>query len=306
MKLRYLVFLFLVLMMCFNGCRRDDSHMPPEIRLVFSEGYTNDGDTVEIGRPLRFRVEVSGQDARITNLTVKKHFEGNVQTMLDSGMNSAGFIQDFTFYQGVEEIVEWRFSVMDRNREVASVALTVYKDPDSQFGGILTWNNIRMGYQDNNLFGQFFLPLTGVVHFGDSATLFQDMTDILTYFYHSPDLGVLKPSPTFSSPGEDASFFGDVYDHHYPFLKSWTTRNFTRWDIRAVNGVTNTAFDQAHHDSLLIVSFDSVWGKKKYKWAMPGLFIPFQTAAGRRGIIRVEETDTVAKGSIVFSMKIQI
>jgi hypothetical protein len=73
-----------------------------------------------------------------------------------------------------------------------------------------------------------------------------------------------------------------------------------------VNGVTKEAFDNAHNDSLLIVSYDDVWGKKKYKWAMPGLFIPFQTAAGKKGIVHVIEADTVPEGSILFALKIQL
>jgi hypothetical protein len=295
-----------LLMLLHISCKQDELSVPPTIRLIAVEGNTLDGDTVEIGRPLKFRVEVTGLDANITNFTVKKHFNGQVHTVLDSGLNSAGFEEDFIFYQGVEEEVEWRFAVLDRARQEAGVTLTVYKDPNSQFGGVRTWSNVRMGYQNNTTYGQFFLPSTGAVYFGDSATLFQDMVDVLTYFYHSPDLGVMKPSPTFSSPGEEQSMVGYLYDEHFPFLKGWSTRNYTRWDIRAVNGITTEAFDQAQHDSLLIVSYDPAWGKKKYKWAMPGTFIPFQTAGGKLGIIKVEQADTVATGSIQFSMKIQI
>jgi hypothetical protein len=289
----------------FLQCKQDDVSKP-EIRLIFDEGFTLDGDTLEIGRPIRFRVEVVGEGANITNFTVKKHFGNEVKTVLDSGLNSIGFVKDFVFYQGIEDRVEWRLSVMDRNRNEESVAINLYKDANSTFGGIAVYQAIRLGYQSSLLHGHFFLPGLGQVFFEDTASMHQDLTDILVYFNHSEDQGVLKPSPTFSSPGEESSGTGMLYNEYYPFLKGWTIRNYTKWDIRAVNGITAEAYHNAHHDSLLIVSYDDVWGKKKYKWAMPGLFIPFQTSAGKRGIIHVIEADTVPNGSIRFSMKIQL
>jgi hypothetical protein len=96
-----------------------------------------------------------------------------------------------------------------------------------------------------------------------------------------------------------------LYAIFYPELTGWTTLNYTKWDISAENGINQEKFANAHHDSLLIVSYNDVWGKKKYKWAMPGLFIPFQTSGGKKGIVKVLQADTVETGSIEFAMKIQ-
>ncbi len=287
-------------------CKREDDPQPPQIRLVFESGFALDGDTLEIGKPIRFKVEAEGVDANLTNFTVKKLYNGTTKTVLDSGLNSAGFNTSLTFYQGVEESVVWQLSVMDRNRMESFVSITIYKDPASQFGGIYEFENIRMGYQLNTLYGHFFLPLMNKVYFEDSASMYQDQVDILVYFNYREDLGVLKPSPTFSSPGEETSANGELYDDYYPFLKNWNVRNYTKYDIRASNGITEELFENCHHDSLLIVSYDDVWGKKKYKWAYPGTFIPIQTSTGKKGIIKVLEAEETESGSIAFSLKIQI
>jgi hypothetical protein len=287
-------------------CKTEDDLNPPVIRLIMEPGCVHDGDTLEIGKAIRFRVEVIGTDISITNFSVKKVFNGTIKTVLDSGMNSRGFVKDFTFYQGVEECVEWRLSVMDRNRKEASVSIILFKDPDSQFGGILEFQDIVLGYQDNDVIGHFFLPDLKKVMFGDSAAMFQDKVDMLAYFNYSADNGNLLPSPTFSSPGEEISCSGDLYSVYYPFLCNWNIRNYTKYDIRAVNGVTKELFHNAHNDSLLIVSYDDVWGKKKYKWAYDGIFIPFLTAAGKKGIIHVIKADTIQSGQIRFSVKMQI
>lgn len=88
-------------------------------------------------------------------------------------------------------------------------------------------------------------------------------------------------------------------------MEQWQTRNYTKYDIRANNGVTQQAFADAHNDSLLIVSYDDVWGKRKYKWAVAGTFIPFMTQQGKKGLIRVIQADEQAAGIIEFEMKIQ-
>jgi hypothetical protein len=54
------------------------------------------------------------------------------------------------------------------------------------------------------------------------------------------------------------------------------------------------------------VSYDEVWGKKKYKWVGAGMFIPFQTESGKKGIIKVLSADNNEAGSLTFSMKIQM
>lgn len=304
-SVKYII-LCLIPAFMFTGCKDDPEARPPTISLIFESWCNPDGDTLAIGQPVRFRVQAEGLDANLTNFTVKKLYDGNTKTVLDSGLNSAGFVTNLKYYQSVEEEVVWQFAVMDRDRNEASVSLKIYKDPNSQFGGIYEFSNIRMGYQLNNTYGHYFLPLLNQVYFADSAGLYQDKVDFLTYFNYKDDNGIMMPSPTFSSPGEEPTATGELYDLYYPYLVNWTTRNYTKYDIRAVNGVTAELFDNAHNDSLLIVSYDDVWGKKKYKWATGGKFIPFQTATGKKGIIRVHQADLDTTGSILFSLKMQM
>ncbi|HOY30353.1 MAG TPA: hypothetical protein PKW80_00595 [Bacteroidales bacterium] len=301
-----IITLCIVATLCFYGCKKKTDPLPPTISLIFESGCNHDGDTLAIGQPIRFKVQANGPDANLTNFTVKKYYNGNMKTVLDSGLNSAGFVTGLTYYQNVEDQVEWTFAVMDRNRNEATVSLTIIKDPNSQFGGIYEFSNIRMGYQLNNSYGHYFLPLLNKVYFDDSASLHQDKVDFLTYFNWKDDNGVLLPSPTFSSPGEETTATGDLYDIYYPGLVNWTTRNYTKYDISVHSGLNATAFNNAHNDSLLIVTYDDVWGKKKYKWATSGTLIPFMTAAGKKGMIYVHQADLDTTGSVLFSMKIQM
>lgn len=280
------------------SCSKDGDPSPPKVSLVPGEGFTAPGAVVPVGGALHFNISAQSGDANITNFVVKKIMpDGTVKVVLDSGLNSTGFTVSETFFQNIEEEARWTFQVMDRNRQFATTALTVYKDPNSAWGGIYEFPSIVMGYQQCTTHGQFLIPSTAKVYFADSAALFQDAIDIITYYYVDED-----PSPTFSSAGET----GGGITEYYPAIGDWTTKRYTKWDISVdTDPVPVAAFDACHNDSLLILSYDDVWGRRKFKWADPGTVIPFMTASGKKGLVKVTAADHDAAGTVTFSLKIQ-
>lgn len=282
-----------------SSCNKDKDPVPPVISLQSGAEYTPAGAVVAVGGRLTFGITASGADANITNLVVKKIMpDGSSKVVMDSGLNSPSFSVKKIFYQSVEEEARWTFQVMDKNRQFATTALTIYKDPASAWGGIFDYPLIEMGFQGNTAFGQFLIPSTAKVYFSDTASMNQDLIDIVTYYYDDEGL----PSPTFSSPGEQ----GGGIVAYYPAIAAWTVKKYTKWDISVdTDPVPVAAFDACHNDSLLIVSYDDVWGKRKFKYANQGDVIPFMTAGGKKGLIRVISSDNDPAGKITFSMKIQ-
>lgn len=292
--------LLLSLFILLISCKKDKDPAPPSITLLSGAEFTPDGAVVKVGGKLSFGITVSASDANVTNFVVKKIMpDGSVKVVLDSGLNSAGFTVRETFWQSVEEEARWTFQVMDRNRLFATTALTIFKDPNSSWGGIIEYPEIIMGYQLNQQYGHYLDIGTGKVLFADSATMIQDKIDLMVYYFKDEDE---LHSPTFSSPGEQ----GNGIWEYYPELASWTTRKYTKWDI-SVDGepIPVADFSACHNDSLLIVSYDDVWGKKKFKFAYPDVVIPFMTAGGKKGLVRVLSSDNDPAGIIRFSLKIQ-
>lgn len=298
-SLLYLLLGSLMLSFIATSCQKDENPVPPAISLLSGDEYTAPGAVVVVGGKLRFGITATGPDANITNLVVKKIMpDGSVKVVLDSGLNTPAFSVNKTFYQNVEDEARWTFQVMDKNRQFATTAITIYKDPASAWGGIFEYNNIVMGFQNNTTHGHFLVPSTGKVYFADTAFLHQALIDIVTYYYD--DGGI--PSPTFSSPAET----GGGITEYYPVIDSWSNKNYTKWDISVdTEPVPVAAFDACHNDSLLIVTYDDVWGKRKFKYAYPGVVIPFLTAAGKKGLVRVITADNDPAGAITFSLKIQ-
>jgi len=282
-----------------TGCKKDADPAVPVISLKTGQQYTPGGSVIKVGDPLRFGITARPGDANLTNLVIKKVMpNGTTRVVLDSGMNSQGFSVDETFYQGVEDTATWVFQIMDKNRIMVAVSMILYKDPNSTWGGIFEYPLLTMGYQNNTSVGQFLCCATGKVLQGDSAGMNPETIDIATYYYFVDGL----PSPTFSSPGEQ----GNGILEYYPFLSNWTVRNYTKWDISVdADPIPVTTFDACHNDSILIMSYDDVWGRKKFKWANPGDVIPFLTAKGKKGLMKVISADAFPEGSVTFSMKVQ-
>ena len=306
MKTKFSVVVTIVIMVYFIfGCKKkDEENLPPAINFKVGTTYTKSNDTVAVGHRLYFGIQARGTSSNITNFTIKKVLEnGSVITVMDTGLNAISIDIDKVFYQNVENKATWVFTVMDRNRLTAQTSLVVYKDPNSAYGGIFYYPSVKIGYQNNTTYGHFLNPSTGIVYFSDSATTHNNLIDILTYFIISG-----TPSPTLSSPGEmdNSSTEAQTY---FPYIASWQPRNYTLWDISFDNGnntpLTSADFNAAQNDSLIIIAYHPIWGKKKFRWATAGKIIPFLTAGGKLGLINVINADLVDTGMMEISIKIQ-
>jgi hypothetical protein len=285
------------------GCKKkDEENLPPAINFKVGTTYTKNNDTVAVGHRLYFGIQARGTSDNITNFTIKKILEnGTVVTVMDTGLNAISLDIDKLFYQNVENKATWVFTVMDRNRMTAQISMAVYRDPNSAYGGIYYFPSVKLGYQNSTMYGHFMNPSTGIVYFEDSATTNQNIIDVLCY-YNTAD------GPVLSSSGEMDNF-STTAQTLYPLITSWTTRNYTKWDISIDNG-TNTPltipiFDSAQNDSLLIVSYHEIWGKKKFKFATTGKVIPFVTTSGKKGLMKVNNAEAVDSGFIDVAIKIQ-
>ena len=296
----FLPFLLILVVTFFVfSCKKDENPSPPTISLKTEFPFTPDKSVIAVGHPITFGILAGSADANITNLVVKKMMpDGSSKVMFDTGMNTAVLDISKIFYQSIEEEAQWTFQVMDKNRQFATTSLTIYKDPNSSWGGIFEFPSLTMGYQGNTEFGQFLDPSSGKIYFTDTATMNQSIIQVITYFNVDDNL----PSPTFSSAGE----LGGGITDYYPAISQWTQKNYTKWDISVDSDpVDPVAYANCHNDSLLTLAYDDVWGKRKFKWADPGDVIPFLTATGKKGMIQVISADHDPTGKITFSLKIQ-
>ena len=285
----------------FTNCKKEKEQLPPAINFKTGSKYTPNNAVVAVGKKLLYGIQARGSSAEITNFTIKKVLQnGSLITMMDTGLFSMSLDLDVEFYQNVEDQVTWTFTAMDRNHLTAEITLVVKKDPNSTFGGIYFYPSIKLGYQNNSQYGHFLDPASGNVYFEDSASVHQSSIGILSYYLFD-----VTPSPVLSSPGEMDNFSTDAQTF-YPCITNWTSRKYTKWDISVDDSpISASTFDLAQNDSLLIVSYHDVWGKKKFKWASAGKVIPFLTANGKKGLAKIISADDADTGYMEIAIKIQ-
>ncbi len=286
------------------ACDKKEDAKAPNVSLSQSEAYTQEDEIVSIGEAIKFRI-IADSEEPITNIVIRYIANNEEHIKIDSGLYSNSLDFTRTFWQETKLDAKWEIQVMNKERQTAITTLNISGDPNSTYGAINEYKNLSIGMQNSTSTNPWFDAQVAYSYPSDSGLIVQNEVDFLAYFKYSVDNNVNRPSPTFSSPGEDDNGLGELYEEYYPELLNWDTRNYTAWDIRANNGVNLQNFEQCHDDSLLIHSYDDTWGKKKYKWLEAGLFIPFQTKTGKHGIVEIISADTVADGKITFNMKIQ-
>jgi len=302
MKKRDLVAVLFCFYILIISCKKNENENPPIITFKIGNEFTKNGDTIAVGHPLFFGIQARAGDNPITNFTVKKRLpDGKIINMMDTALYSNFANINKIFYQNVEDRATWIFSVMDRNRLSAEISLQIIKDPNSKFGGIFHYPSIKIGFQNNLLFPHFLSTASGLVYGYDTAYLHQQNIDILCYYIN---LGS-SPTPAISSPGEMDNESTEAQTF-YPTITNWNIRNYVLFDISVdTKPIQLEAFDNCHNDSLLIVSYNPVWGKKKFRFATAGKVVPFQTDKGKTGLIKIIHSDNNSSGYMEFELKIQ-
>jgi len=232
---------------------------------------------------------------------VKLTTEKGTETALDSGMYSNDFQYTRSISYGASSYEKWEFMIRDKNGKSARTSITIFKDLTSAFGPIVTYPAVKLVAQGNTAGNSFFSISKGISYSQQDADANQNNINVITYFGNT-----LVPSTQFtlSSPGEsDVTSF-------YPFIANWAVpKNETRYKPDSLS-ISQTAFDEAYNDSLIITNYTSATiGKRKFKIVRAGYVIPFQVTAGpeagKRGLISIKSIQNGIDGFMVADIKVQ-
>ncbi len=275
------------------SCNKDSNETLPVISLKNNTGYTTN-KTYLSNHIIKLGITASGKDANITNLVIKCKGKDFTKTITDEGCNTSFLETDKLFTNVWGDTLQWTITVMDKNRNFASMSIITF-DTSKIYAPINSYTNIEMGMQNNASFPQLLNAVNGSLYSINQGQLNPGLVDVLCYFYVTSGL----PSYTFSSAGDsDAPLY-------YPAVSTFSIKNYTDWDY--ATQLSTTAFDNCSNDSLLVASFHSGAGfsSRKYKFADAGKVVPFKTASGKTGLIKVVSVSGNEAGKIVFDLKIQ-
>jgi hypothetical protein len=289
----------LILLLALAGCTDEEQETTPLVLLRTGSAFTADGSAVAPGGALRFGLSVSGGGGAITNLVVRRISDGVTITETDRGMfiEYGGLDTTISYTRGYGQVEKWVFSVMNSYRDTASASLTVLKGAGSAWGEISYHPSVKIGLQDNISLPHFVDLHTGNVYDADGVAGHEAEIDIAAFWYLTSGIS----SPTLTSPAYSSAFT------YYPLFGSWSVRNQTMYDYYSSdnNLVTPAQFELAANDSLLVNAYrpGSVSGQSKF--AYTGKVVPFRTADGKYGLIRVIRADETPSGEMEIAVKIQ-
>ena len=296
----YKLFIIIFFLLHTISCTEDDlTATSPFVLLKSGNEFTQSGAYIPIGGQIKFGISAVGDGAAITNLTIQRITENGIITELDKGMfiKTGGLDTTVVFIKGSAEQEIWKFSIMNSHRDTASVTIIIYKGEGSAYGDINYFPSITIGYQNNTNF-PFFMDLNSGNAY-DNSTIAGNEADIdlVCYYYLSSG----KSSPTLSCPSYPTA------RSYYPEITEWAVQNSTLYDYYTTDNdlISIEEFDATQNDSLPVTAYtpNSVSGTCKYCYT--GKIIPFKTALGKYGLIKVIQADEVNTGSIEIAVKIQ-
>lgn len=289
----------LLFVLAAAGCVPEEPVTTPLVLLRSASEFTADGSVVAPGGSLRFGLSVSGGGGAITNLVVRRISDGVAVTEADKGMyiSYGGLDTILTYTRGYGQVEQWVFSVMNSYRDTASVSLTVLKGAGSAWGEIDYHPSIRIGLQDNVNLPHFADLHSGMAWDDAGVSGHEAEVDMSAFWYITSG----KSSPTLTCPAYSSALT------YYPLFGTWSVRNQTMYDYYTSDNdlITPAQFDLADNDSLLVNAYrpGSVSGQSKY--AYTGKVVPFRTADGKYGLIKVIYADETAEGEMEIAVKIQ-
>ena len=281
------------------GCTPEEPETTPLVLLKGGGTYTADGSAVAPGGTLRFGLSVSGGGGAITNLVVRRISDGVAVTEADRGMyiSYGGLDTTLTYTRGYGQAEKWVFSVMNSHRDTASASLTVLRGAGSAWGEINYHPSIRIGLQENSSLPHFVDLHSGTAWDAAGVAGHEAEVDMAAFWYLTSGTS----SPTLTCPAYSSALT------YYPLFGSWSVKNQTMYDYYTSDNdlVTPAQFELADNDSLLVNAYrpGSVSGQSKF--AYTGKVVPFRTADGRYGLLRVIRADETPSGEMEIAVKIQ-
>ena len=290
----------LLLLFALSHCTEEETtDQLPFIILNDDDEYTATGERIPVGGQLKFGISAVGGGAAITDLRVKRTMEDETITELDRGMYIAtGGLDTLLIYtKSSAEQETWNFFIMNENRDTSSVSVTIFLGDGSAYGPIFHYQSITLGYPTSTEHPHFLDLKTGSVYQQENVIGHEPDIDLATFFYFTSG----KPSPTLTCPAYPSA------QTWYPVFADWPVKNSTLFDYMTVDNdlVTHEQFDQAENDSLLVSGYKPQNVSGLCKFCYTGKVVPFKTANGKYGMVKVVRADELDNGSMEIEVKIQ-
>jgi hypothetical protein len=278
------------LAMFFTSCSKDNA-IGPSIEV------TSD---VEVVAPANSLITISWRanagDANLKTFTIK---EGNAAIVDEDGINWNAFeipSANNEAYIGSARVAigttATSFELIATDKDGLTASKTINVTIEQATGNpINSYTAILMGGQGNTTVGSYLDADAGQVYLKAAAITNQALIDVV-YYYGTTNLATL------CAPN-DATVNGG--SGNLTLCEDFTTiKNATKFGTSTITGAQFTAMT----DDVLLSAITGLSATKMSSVAV-GSFISFETAGGKKGVIKVANITTGSTGTITLEVKVQ-
>lgn len=274
------------LIVSVSSCKKDEES--PTANFLGGAGFVTTDQTVTAGESVKVGVTAAAP-AGFTKMTIRVAYDGGVATTVkDSSISGENFtLSEYTIKtRSAVGTEKWEFSFVDKNDNSASLSITL----TTTGGPIVSYTAKLMGAQLATA-GSFMATSNGTVYTIANAKTNSNLIDFCYFF--DPAAGGNAATIAAPSSALAASFFSGATNG----IATWTTRNATKLGITTLtaadfNAINNwAAFSQTPTADLV--------GNLKV-----GDVFAFTTAAGKKGLAKVNAINTGNTGDITIDVKV--
>lgn len=292
-KINFLFAMLLVAGVAFlSSCGTETEALGPNMDLKGGGDYISSDVTVPAGTDVKIGVTAQQGDAKLVNLKITATSNNIPVTLLDSTFSSDVFNKDYTITAPAEAgTVRIALVMTDKDglTDEASFIITT----TAVAGEINTYSGKILGSYDNSAYGSSFASADGTVYTLAEAKANSAKVDWMYYY------GVTNKA-TLAAPA-DASVT-EVFTSATNGPATWSTRNSTKFAVVTLpNGVTWDGITNDVHIKTLATGLTAT----KANQLAVGQFVAFETVAGKKGLIKIENITVGGAGTITYTAKVQ-
>lgn len=285
--------MFATVVLLIVSCEDKSIDAEPSVNLNHSHGFISGDTVIPPGEIMKFSISAhSENNVPLTNFLIKVYSD-STNVVYDTGIHAQNLNWQGAFTKSFAPQERWKFIIRDRYGNTDSREIIIEEDTGSNFRKLQSFENIKMGAQNNTSLGSLFSFTDGGIYDHSTVTNNVEIQKIidLIYYYYGEDENVI------ASPGanvENGVFPGD--------FKDWDVRNTTRF---IKTELSEEDFYNASNDSILIANYIEGEGKRKSKNLQSGDIFVFKTQQDLLGIYKVLEVIGTDQGTVLIDIKIQ-
>ncbi len=272
-----------------SSCTKDTTSNSPTIKFINKAGYITSDASVPQGSTISFGVDAkSGGSSNLSHFKITRTIAGVSTVLYETPLDSIAYIKEFDGeVNNVVGTETWTCTITDKDNLTASVSfvITTVANP------ISTYTQVILGSYANSTLGSSFASADGTVYKLAEAKTNAAKIDWLYYWGVSNSATLAAPDDVLA-----ATVFSSITNG----LATWSVKNPTRFRAVTEGAVWDNILTSSDIATIAVNTTET-----SISDIQVGNILAFKTAAGKLGLIKIDNIAAGTDGTITYTAKVQ-